>query len=47
VDWDARGDCDGEDLGEEEGADHPADRADTVDGSLELALRGRVDPTRH
>jgi len=47
VDGDARGDGDGEDLGEEEGADHAADGADTVDGALELALRSRVDPTRH
>ncbi len=42
-----RGDGDGQDLGEEEGADHAADGADTVDGSLQLALRSRVDPTRH
>ena len=47
MDWDARQDGDGEDLGEQEGADHAADGADTIDGSLELALRSRVDPARH
>ena len=47
VDRRERGDGDGQDLGEEEGADHAADGADTVDGSLQLALRSRVDPTRH
>jgi len=43
----SRRDGDGENLGEQERADHSADGADTVDGSLELALRSRVDPARH
>jgi len=45
VDGGARGDGDSEDLSEEEGADHAADGADTVDGALELALRSWVDAT--
>jgi len=47
VDGDARRDGDGQDLGEEEGADHAADGANTVDGSLELALRCGIDAAGH
>src|SRR6266404_3383098 len=47
VDRRERGDGDGQDLGEEEGADHSADGADTVDCSLQLALRCGIDAAGH
>jgi len=47
MDGNSRRDGDGQDLGEEEWADHTTDGANTVDGPLELALRSWIDPTRH
>src|SRR6266478_1199820 len=43
----ARGNGEGQDLGEDERAKHAADGTDAVDGALELALRSRIDATRH
>lgn len=47
MDGDFRQDSDSQNLGEEKWTDHATDRADAIDGALKLALRRRVDPTRH
>src|SRR6266404_9797988 len=47
MEWGVWGNGEGQDLGEDERAKHAADGTDAVDGALELALRSRIDATRH